>query len=75
MEIQDPIVYIMEIHQVKAGPDYHGLQIIVKKRIKQNLRMKNFEAKNFYFWTSAVVNRWVKQRGRLLAVESQRAVF
>ena len=45
----------MEIHQKKAGPDYHRLKTMVKRRIKQNLRMKNFEARNGNFETSAVV--------------------
>ena len=36
----------MEIHQKKAGPDYHRLKTMVKRSIEQNLRMKNFEARN-----------------------------
>ena len=39
-------LYNMEIHQKKAGPDYHRLKTMVKRRIKQNLRIKNFEARN-----------------------------
>ena len=35
-------VYIMEIHQKKAGPDYHRLKTMVKRSIEQNLRMNNF---------------------------------
>ena len=39
-------VYSMEIHQKKAGLDYHNLKTMIKKSIEQNLRMKNFEARN-----------------------------
>ena len=36
----------MEIHQKKAGPDYHRLKTMVKRSIEQNLRTNNFEARN-----------------------------
>ena len=39
----------MEIHQKKAGPDYHRLKTMVKRSIEQNLRIKNFEARNGNF--------------------------
>ena len=39
-------LYNMEIHQKKIGPDYHRLMTMVKRSIEQNLRMKNFEARN-----------------------------
>ena len=39
-------LYNMEIHQKKAGPDYHRLKTMVKRSIGQNLRIKNFEARN-----------------------------
>ena len=55
----------MEIHQKKAGPDHHRLKTMVKRSIEQNLRMRNFEARNGNHETSAVV----KTR-RLLAMES-----
>ena len=56
-------LYNMEIHQKKAGPDYHRLKTMVKRSIEQNLRMKNFEARNGNYETSAVVkNQRVKQR-------------
>ena len=56
-------LYIMEIHQKKAGPDYHRLKTMVKRSIEQNLRMKNFNARNGNSGTSAVVqNQRVKQR-------------
>ena len=38
--------YKLEIHQKKAGPDYHRLKTMVKRSIEQNLRFKNFEARN-----------------------------
>ena len=53
----------MEIHQKKAGPDYHRLQ--VKRSIEQNLRNKNFEAKNGNCERNAVVkNQDPNQRGQ-----------
>ena len=56
-------LYNMEIHQKKAGPDYHRLKTMVKRSIEQNLRMKNFQARNGNFETSAVVkNKGTKQR-------------
>ena len=48
-------LYNMEIHQKKAGPDYHRLKTMVKRSIEQNLRIRNFEARNGHFETSAVV--------------------
>ena len=39
-------LYNMEIHQKKAGPDYHRLKTMGKRSIEQNLRIKNFEARN-----------------------------
>ena len=74
-------LYNMEIHQKKAGPDYHRLKTMVKRSIEQNLRIKNFEARNGNYERNAVVkNQGTKQRGqrtlrRLLAMENQRAVF
>ena len=56
-------LYDLEIHQKKAGPDYHRLKTMVKRSIEQNLRMKNFEARNGNYETSAVVkNQGTKQR-------------
>ena len=55
-------LYNMEIHQKKAGPDYHRLKTMVKRSIEQEIRNKNFEARNGNFETSAVVkNHWTKQ--------------
>ena len=39
-------LYNMEIHQKKAGPDFYRLKTMVKRIIEQNLRIKNFEARN-----------------------------
>ena len=56
-------LYNMEIHQKKAGPDYHRLKTMVKRSIEENLRIKNFEARNGNIETSPVVkNQRVKQR-------------
>ena len=56
-------LYNMEIHQKKAGPDYHRLKTMVKRSIEQNLRIKNFEARNGTYETNAVVkNQGTKQR-------------
>ena len=55
-------LYNMEIHQKKAGPDYHRWKTVVKGGIEQNLRMKNFEPRNGNYETSAVVkNQGTKQ--------------
>ena len=56
-------LYNMEIHQKKAGPDYHRLKTMVKRSIEQNLPLKNFEAGNENYETSAVVkNHGTKKR-------------
>ena len=58
-------LYNMEIHQKKAGPDDHRLQTMVKRSIEQNLRIKNFEARNGNYERNAVVkNQGTKQRGQ-----------
>ena len=36
----------MEIHQKKAGPDYHRLKTMVKRSIEQDIRNKIFDARN-----------------------------
>ena len=33
-------LYNMEIHQEKAGPDYHRLKTMVKRSIEQEIRKK-----------------------------------
>ena len=56
-------LYNMEIHQKKAGPDYHRLKKMVKRSIEQNLRNRNFVARNGNYETSVVVkNQGTKQR-------------
>ena len=53
----------MEIHKKRAGLDYHRLKTMVKRSIEQNLRIKNFEARNRNYETNAVVkNQGTKQR-------------
>ena len=57
-------LYNMEIHQKKAGSDYHTLKTMVKRSIEQDLRIKNFEARNGNYERNAVVkNQVTKQRG------------
>ena len=74
-------LYDLETHQKKLGPDYHRLKTVVKRSIEQDIRNKNFGARNGNFETSAVVkNQRTKQRGeRILGDcwqwESQRAVL
>ena len=56
-------LYDLEIHQKKAGPDYHRLKTMAKRSIEQNLRMKNFQARNGNFEKNSVVkNQGSKQR-------------
>ena len=56
-------LYNMEIHQKKAGLDYHRLRTMVKRSVEQSLRMKNFEARNRNYERNAVVkNQGRKQR-------------
>ena len=58
-------LYDLEIHQKKAGPDYHRLKTMVKRSIEQEIRNKNFEARNGNYETNAVVkNQGTKQRGQ-----------
>ena len=56
-------LYDLEIHQKKAGPDYHRLKTMVKRSIEQDLRIKNFEARNGNCERNAVVkSQGTKQR-------------
>ena len=71
----------MEIHQKKAGPDYHRLKTMVQEKYRAgNLRIKHSEAGNGNYETNAVVkNQGTKQReqrtlGDCWQWESQRAV-
>ena len=73
-------LYDLEIHHKKLGPDYHRLKTMVKRSIEQDLRNRNFGARNVNYERNAVVknrgqNRWTKNSWRLLAMGSQPAVF
>ena len=58
-------LYNMEIHQKKAEPDYHRLKTMVKRSIEQDLRNRNFGARNGNYERNAVVkNQVTKQRGQ-----------
>ena len=58
-------LYDQEIHQKKAGLDYHRLKTMVKRSIEQDLRNRNFGAGNGNYERNAVVkNRGTKQRGQ-----------
>ena len=48
-------LYNMEIHPKKAGPDYHRLKTMVKRSIEQDIRNKNFGARNGNYERNAVV--------------------
>ena len=39
-------LYDLKIHQEKKGPDYHRLRTMVKRSIEQDIRNKNFGARN-----------------------------
>ena len=55
----------MEVHQKKAGTDYHRLKTLVKRSIEQDLRNRNFGARNGNYERNAVVkNQGTKQRGQ-----------
>ena len=58
-------LYELEIHQKKAGPDYHRLKTVVKRSIEQDLRNRNFGARNGNYERKAVVkNQGTKQRAQ-----------
>ena len=48
-------LYNMEIHQKKAGHDYHRLKTMVKRSIEQDLRNRNFGSRNGNYERNAVV--------------------
>ena len=59
-------LYDLEIHQIKKGPDYHRLITMVKRSIEQEIRNKNFGARNGNYERNAVVkNQETKQRGQM----------
>ena len=56
-------LYDLEIHQKKLGPDYHRLKTMVKRSIEQDIRNKNFGARNGNYEKNAVVkSHGTKQR-------------
>ena len=56
-------LYDLGIHQQKLGPDYRRLKTMVKRSIEQEIRNKNFGARNGNFEKNAVVkNQGAKQR-------------
>ena len=60
-------LYDLEIHQKKLGPDYHRLKTMVKRSIEQDIRNKNFGARNGNYERNAVVkNQGIKQRVRAM---------
>ena len=70
-------LYNMEIHQKKAGPDYHRLKTMVKRSIEQEFKNdRNLRARNGNYERNAVVKNqsdktaWTKKSRRLLAMES-----
>ena len=55
-------LYDLEIHQKKLRPDYHRLKTMVKRSIEQDIRNKNFGARNGNYERNAVVkNSGTKQ--------------
>ena len=58
-------LYDLEIHQKKAGPDYHRLKTMVKRSIEQEIRNNNFGPRNGNYERNAVVkNQGTKHRGQ-----------
>ena len=58
-------LYDLKTHQKKLGPDCHRLKTMVKRSIEQNLRIKNFGARNGIYERNAMVNNpGTKQRGQ-----------
>ena len=58
-------LYDLEIHQKKLGPDCHRLKTMVKRSIEQDIRNKNFGARNGNYEKNAVVkNQGTKQRAQ-----------
>ena len=56
-------LYDLEIHQNEIGPDYHRLETMVQRSIEQDIRKKNFGARNGNYESNAVVkNQGTKQR-------------
>ena len=65
-------LYDLETHQKKLEPDFHRLKTMVKRSVEQDIRNKNFGARNEIMrqtpWSRT------KDSRRLLAMENQRSV-
>ena len=67
-------LYDLDIRQKKIGPDYHRLKTMVKRSIEQDLRNRNFGARNGNYERNAVVKNpgdktaLTKNSWRLLAM-------
>ena len=58
-------LYDLEVHQKKLGPGYYRLKTMVKRSIEQDLRNRNFGARNGNYERNAVVkNQGTKQRAQ-----------
>ena len=74
-------MYNMEIHQKKAGPDYHRLKTMVQQKYRANFTNEEFRGQKRKLWDknrgqeSGDKTAWTKNSRRLLAVESQRAEY
>ena len=56
-------LYDLEIHEKKAGPGYHRLKTVVKRRVEQDLRNRNLGARNGNLERNAEVkDQGTKQR-------------
>ena len=56
-------LYDLDIHQKKLAPEYHRLKTMVKRSIEQEIRNKNFGARNGNYERNVVVkNQGTKQR-------------
>ena len=65
-------LYDLEIHQKKAGPDYHRLKTMVKRSIEQEIRNRNFGARTGSYdkrrgQESRDKTAWTNNSWRLLA--------
>ena len=48
-------LYDLEIHRMKLGSGYHRLKTMVKRSIEQEIRKKNFRARNGNYEKNVVV--------------------
>ena len=55
-------LYKLEIHQKEAKPDYHRLKTMAKRSIEQDLRTRNFEARNGRIESNMPVKNQREQR-------------